>query len=449
MDMGKFEEFIVANAEADTSRLLLSNKEWPRPEDSRLLDIPVKYLAVNTIDARKKLRRKVPEWYSRTDLVYPSTLCAEQCSSSDTARYKASVARRIAGLSGGTGCRIADLTGGLGVDSRAFSECFDEVLYNEMDPALASAAEHNFEALGVKNIRVLNMETAPSTLASILCGFKPDIIFLDPARRSSAGKKVFLLEDCRPDVLALLPGLLSACRHLLLKLSPMADIQLVTERLNRTYERFLEKDDGSGWNGRWVREVHVVSSGGECKELLVWMDREWNGGYSLICREDGNIMEFTDTEVSGSAAAYPDSTYVRFLFEPGKSLTKAGVFNALCKRFGLVKLARFTHLYTFPEVMTDEEAVVRSHDLVKFGKLFKVKELLPLKRSSMKEFSRKYPHSEVTARNIPLSSEELRRKMGMESGEDAHVFGVRIETPYDAGNYLVACGRMPGGEAGA
>ena len=304
--MGKFEEFIVENAEADTSRLLLSNKEWPRPEDSRLLDIPVKYLAINTIDARKKLRRKVPEWYSRTDLVYPSTLCAEQCSSSDTARYKASVARRIAGLTGGTACRIADLTGGLGVDSRAFSECFDEVLYNEMDPALASAAEHNFEALGAKNIRVLNMETATSTLASILGGFKPDIIFLDPARRSSAGKKVFLLEDCRPDVLALLPGLLSACRHLLLKLSPMADIQLVTERLNRTYERFLEKDDGSGWNGRWVREVHVVSSGGECKELLVWMDREWNGGYSLICREDGNIMEFTDTEVSGSAATYPD-----------------------------------------------------------------------------------------------------------------------------------------------
>ena len=142
--MGKFEEFIVANAESDTSRLLLSNKEWPRPEDSRLLDIPVKYLAINTIDARKKLRRKVPEWYSRTDLVYPSTLCAEQCSSSDTARYKASVARRIAGLSGGTGCRIADLTGGLGVDSRAFSDCFDEVLYNERDPALASAAEHNF-----------------------------------------------------------------------------------------------------------------------------------------------------------------------------------------------------------------------------------------------------------------------------------------------------------------
>ena len=67
----------------------------------------------------------------------------------------------------------------------------------------------------------------------------------------------------------------------------------------------------------------------------------------------------------------------------------------------------------------------------------------------MKECARKYPHSEVTARNIPLSSEELRRKMGMESGEDAHVFGIRIETPYDAGNYLVACGRMPGGETGA
>lgn len=444
--MGKFEEFIAANAGEDTSRLLLSNKEWPRPDDSRLSDIAVKHLAVNTIEARKKLCRKVPEWYSRIDLVYPTTLCAEQCSSSDTARYKASVARRIAGISGGSTLCIADLTGGLGIDSWAFSECFDEVLYNEAEPALASAAEHNFEALGVKNIRVLNMEAAPSSLSSILDDFNPDVIFLDPARRSSSGKKVFLLEDCRPDVLALLPGLLSVCRHLLLKLSPMADIQLVTEQLNKAYEVFLEKSAGSGWNGRWVREVHVVSSGGECKELLVWMDREWNDGYSLICREDGGVQGFTSDEIAGAKATYPDSTYMRYLFEPGKSLTKAGVFNAVCERFGLVKLARFTHLYTFPEVMTDNEALLRSQELMKFGKLFKVKELLPLKRSSMKDISKKYPLSEVTARNIPLSSEELRRKMGMESGEDAHIFGVRIETPYDSGNYLIACGRMPSGE---
>ena len=444
--MGKFEEFIIANAGEDTSRLLLSNKEWPRPEDPRLSDIPVKHLAVNTIEARKKLCKKVPEWYSRTDLVYPTTLCAEQCSSSETARYKASVARRISGISGGPVHRIADLTGGLGIDSWAFSECFDEVLYNEMDTALASAAAHNYEALGVKNVRVVNQEVSPSSLSGVLGGFGPDVIFLDPARRSSSGKKVFLLEDCRPDVLALLPGLLSVCRHLLLKLSPMADIQLVTEQLNKAYEGFLEKDAGSGWNGRWVREVHVVSSGGECKELLVWMDREWNDGYSLICREDGGILEFTPGEIAGAKASYPDSTYMRYLFEPGKSLTKAGVFNAVCGRFSLVKLARFTHLYTFPEVMTDDEVLQRSQELLKFGKLFKIKELLPLKRSSMKDISKKYPLSEVTARNIPLSSEELRGKMGVGSGDDAHIFGVRIETPYDSGNYLIACGRMPSGE---
>lgn len=444
--MGKFEEFIAANAGADTSRLLLSNKEWPRPDDSRLSDIPIKYLVVNTIEARNKLRKKVPEWYSRTDLVYPTTLCAEQCSSSDTARYKASVARRIAGLSDGSVRRIADLTGGLGIDSWAFSDCFDEVLYNEAEPALANAASHNLEVLGIKNIRVVNKVASPSTLQDILGDFAPDVIFLDPARRSSEGKKVFLLEDCRPDVISLLPGLLTACRHLLLKLSPMADIQLVTEQLNKAYEVFLEKSAGSGWNGRWVREVHVVSSGGECKELLVWMDREWNDGYSLVCREDGGVMEFTPGEIAEAKASYPDSTYIRYLFEPGKSLTKAGVFNAVCERFGLVKLARFTHLYTFTEVMTDDEVLQRSQDLMKFGKLFKVKELQPLKRSSMKDIAKKYPLSEVTARNIPLTSEELRRKMGVESGDDAHIFGVRIETPYDSGNYLIACERMPSGE---
>ena len=445
--MDKFEEFIISHEGEDTSRLLLSGKEWPRPEDPRLSDIPIKYLAVNTIDAREKLRKKVPEWHSKTGLVYPTKLCAEQCSSSDTARYKASVAHRIASLSGGS--KIADLTGGLGVDTWAFSELFEEVLYNEKDPAIASAACHNFEVLGAGNIKVVNKETAPGSLPGILGDFRPDVIFLDPARRSSAGKKVFLLEDCSPDVLKLLPGLLSASRHLLMKLSPMADIQLITDRLNKTYEAFVEKETGTGWNGRWVREVHVVSSGGECKELLVWMDREWNDGYSLICREDGDTLEFSPKEISEASAKYPDSTYVRFIFEPGKSLTKAGAFNAICSRFDLVKLARFTHLYTFPEVVSDQEAISRCKDLAGFGKLFKVKELHPQTRASLKALAKEYPHSEVTARNIQMTSEELRRKMGVGSGDDAHIFGVRIETPYDAGNYLLVCERLTALEVGA
>lgn len=481
-DMDSFEKFIVENGNADTVRLVMACKEWPVPEDAELAELDAKSLAVNTIEGRRRLRKKLPEWVACTGLVYPSSLCAEQCSSSDTARYKASIVQRIFNEYVGTvasmvgdPCRttgsategtesvpdknspttrnqsvtelaevtipsrgkVADLTGGLGVDSWAFSEVAEEVLYNEMNPALAAAARHNFKALGVTNIFIRNSEATSDSLKDIFGDFRPDVIFLDPARRDSAGKKVFLLEDCSPDVLKILPELFGISRFVLLKLSPMADITMAVERLDRTYEEYLEKASGKGWNGQWVREVHVVASGGECKELLILLDGEWNEGYSLTCREDGKTLTFKPEEITKAKAGYPDSTFARIIFEPGKSLTKAGVSNAICERFGLVKLARFTHLYTISEPLSDSELEQRTAPLKDFGKVFYVKEILPLNKSSMKDVGKRYPHSEVSAKNIPMSSDELRTRLKVKSGDDAHIFGVRIETPYNEDNYLI------------
>lgn len=483
-DMDSFEKFIVENGNADTVRLVMACKEWPVPEDAELAELDAKSLAVNTIEGRRRLRKKLPEWVARTGLVYPSSLCAEQCSSSDTARYKASIVQRIFNEYVGTVAsmvgdpcrttgsategtesvpdknspttrnqsvtepaevtigtrktgRIADLTGGLGVDSWAFSEVAEGVLYNEMNPALAAAARHNFKALGVTNIFIKNSEATSDSLKDIFGDFRPDVIFLDPARRDSAGKKVFLLEDCSPDVLKILPELFGISRFVLLKLSPMADITMAVERLDRTYEEYLEKASGKGWNGQWVREVHVVASGGECKELLILLDGEWKEGYSLTCREDGKTLTFKPEEITKAKAGYPDSTFARIIFEPGKSLTKAGVSNAICERFGLVKLARFTHLYTISEPLSDSESEQRTAPLKDFGKVFYVKEILPLNKSSMKDVGKRYPHSEVSAKNIPMSSDELRTRLKVKSGDDAHIFGVRIETPYNEDNYLI------------
>lgn len=481
-DMDSFEKFIVENGNADTVRLVMACKEWPVPEDAELAGLDAKSLAVNTIEGRRRLRKKLPEWVARTELVYPSSLCAEQCSSSDTARYKASIVQRIFNEYVGTvasmvgdPCRttgsatkgtesvpdknspttrnqsvtelaevtipsrgkVADLTGGLGVDSWAFSKVAEKVLYNEMNPDLAAAARHNFKALGATNIFIKNQEATPDSLKDIFGDFKPDVIFLDPARRDSVGKKVFLLEDCSPDVLKMLPELFGISRFVFLKLSPMADITMAVERLDRTYEEYLEKASGKGWNGQWVREVHVVASGGECKELLILLDREWSEGYSLTCREDGKTLTFKPEEIAKAKANYPDSTFARIIFEPGKSLTKAGVFNAICERFGLVKLARFTHLYTISEPLSDSELEQRTAPLKDFGKVFYVKEILPLNKASMKDVGKRYPHSEVSAKNIPMSSDELRARLKVKSGDDAHIFGARIETPYSEDNYLI------------
>ena len=413
-----FAEFILAHEADDLARLALSR-------DRYAAEVEDFDMALTTLEVRRKLRLKVPEWYAVPSLRYPFRLSGEQCSSAETASYKAAVAS----VAGG---RIADLTGGLGVDSWAFSKVAAAVLYNEMKPELAAAAEHNFRELGVENVTVRNCRLEPRNVGEVLDGFEPDIIFLDPARRSEDGRKVFRLEDCQPDVLQLLPELFSAAPLILLKLSPMADITLVCRQL------------GS------VREVHVVASDGECKELLLLLERGYEGNFTTVIYENGSIIQAVaeggvlkpmatlglvrgrgpQAEPVGGVAKrrFENTTLCDgvFLFEPGKALLKAGAFDLPC-RFGLEKMGRHTHLYTGQ--VPDE--------LRPFGKCFEILEVLPLNNKTINELGKRYPQASVTARNIPLTSDQLRKKLGVIDGGTIHIFGLHSDE--ENSNLLLVC----------
>ena len=388
-----FSEFILAHSSEDPAALALSRARFA----GEVSDFD---LALTTLEVRRKLRDKVPEWYAVPSLVFPFRVSGEQCSSTSTARYKASVV---------SGSRLADLTGGLGVDSWAFAQVFDEVLYNEMRPELAQAAARNFRELGVTNIVVRNSEIMCGNVAEVLGSFRPDVLFLDPARRAADGRKVFRLEDCQPDVLQLLPELLDACPRILLKLSPMADITLVCKQLG------------------CVKAVHVVAADGECKELLLLLEKAWTGPHTLTIVEDGAVLEIPgqagnesknpDHSVMANGIVVPDSNRPSVLFEPGKALLKAGAFDLPCQ-FGLSKLGQHTHLYVGEEV---PEA------LKPFGKSFRILEVAPLDKRSIKAFGQKYSQAEVTARNIPLTSDQLRAKLGVRSGGSVHIFGLHSD----------------------
>ena len=423
--MEKLLKFIQEHATDDTARLILDRKKYPG------IDID---MAVNCIESRRKLKGKVQEWHENPNLIFPLKLSAEQCSSSATGRYKAELAENIVSRP----WTLADLTGGLGVDSWFFSRKASKVIYNEMQSVLCEAAKHNFKALGAENIIVFNNEiTADRCLDSLRsldmtgeadCHFERsdsedeksiDIVYMDPARRGEGGKKVFLIEDCTPDVLTLKDEIFRKVRHILIKLSPMADISMVCSRLGKT-----------------CREVHVVGTAGECKELLIWMDREWNDEYTITAAElnaDGVAGAFT-FKPSDEKSAIPTygSSVGKFLFEPGKALMKAGAFNLISQRSGISKLGRSTHYYT-----TDNCEAAES--LKPYGKVFEVLECLPLDKRSLKYFGKQYPKSEVTARNIPMDSETLKKKLGITSGDDAHIFGLKCDCE---GNILIAAKRL-------
>ncbi len=380
----------------------------------------------------QKVARKLPAW-ADAGIEIPSALALEQCSSSATAEYKAELAAAAANLrfahpsqpggwappvyeaTGGHGfaaalpvpAKILDLTGGLGVDSWAFSQVAGRVVYFEQNAELAAAAARNFAKLGADNIEVRNETVTPETDLP-----EADLIYADPARRNAAGRKVFLLEDCTPDILTLLPMLLRKAPAVLLKLSPMADLAMLAERL-----------------GPALREIHVVESDGEVKELLCLLVRDADPAEPEIIiaalPDPDNVFRFRASEERAAEAVFAAGVQAGdTLLEPCPALLKAGAFKLPCTRWGLRKLAPSTHLYLGAAIP--------------FFKAWRVAEVLPFGAAAFRQLKRSYPRAEVTARNLPLGSEALRKKLGIAPGGDVHIFACRLA---DGSAVLLACTR--------
>ena len=385
------ESFIIEHENDDLAAMVLHRDRWP--------DVDVA-LAAECIASRRKLRLKVPEWYADPGIICPVALSAEQCSSTATARYKAAVARAV---------RSADLTGGLGIDCWQFSKVAEAVLYNEMNPVLFEAAKANLKRLGCDNVDFSNICISPETLPGLLDSFKPDLVFADPARRSE-GRKVFMPEDCSPDVLALQDIVLGRGCHFMVKLSPMADISLMLSKFH------------------CVKELHIVEADGECKELLLLMEPGFSGGTSIvvgIARREGKTgLRFTISEEKAATPAFISAMPEpgQLLFEPGPALAKSGAFKLISEKYGLRKLGPDTHLYIIESIVSD---------LAPYGKWFKIQEVAPFGKASLRDFATRWPGAGVTARALPLSSDQLRLKLGSfwnnnaQSGEPGvHLFGL-------------------------
>ena len=236
-------EFILQHRLSNPRDLALQARRYP--------DVDMPY-ALNQIQGWQTARQKLPSWASCDGVVYPPHLNMEQCSSEPTARYKQEVALRWLnklGLGqGGATTSMADLTGGFGVDFSFTSRCFTSATYVERNAALCDVVSGNLPRLGISNANVVCAE-AEDYLATMP---QQTMLFLDPARRDEHGAKTVLMADCTPDVCRLLPQLMSKARFVMLKLSPMLDWHKAIADLKGT-----------------VDEVHIVSVGGECKELLL------------------------------------------------------------------------------------------------------------------------------------------------------------------------------------
>lgn len=372
----------------DPARLLLSAARYP--------DIDMA-AAVQQIEGRRTAREKWPSLLQYDNYIYPPRLNREQASSEAAAYNKADIVQDLHKGSCDT-LDIADLTGGMGIDSIAFASIPNaRVTYIERDAELCRLMEHNVKALGLSNVSV---HCADSLEWLRQQDSRFDLIFVDPARRDNQGRKVAAFEDCTPDILAHQELLAAKSKEILVKASPMIDVSLGATQL------------------RNVSDIYVVAVQGECKEVLFRCGK--SDGETLIhCHHlhHGTVDDFAFTRADeAQAQATYASEMKKYLYEPNAALMKAGPFNMLSQTEKADKLARNTHLYT-------SDSFIQHFP----GRTFSVLAEIKLSR---KEVQKCIPggKAHVVTRNYPVAAAELQRQLGLKEGGDLFVVATTVGT---------------------
>ena len=384
-------DFIHEHINDDTAELLLAARKYPD------IDVP---FVVEQIEARRRLKGKLPEWYENKDIIMGGRVPAEQCSSELTARYKQSIVK---------GESLCDMTGGMGVDFWYMSEGMERAIYTERNEELCSIAKHNFQVL-----QTLRPEYV------IRCGDgrelpipSVDIIYLDPARRAGDGSRVYAMEDCEPNIVEWQDELLKHAKMVLVKLSPMVDLTDVLRKL------------------KGVKELHIVGVKNECKEVLVKAhaldDSACAGCVEVHCVDflTSGKIEYVFSLLGGMEISLTDGGVKRHLYEPDVTLMKAGAFGSLCARYPVWQLDVDTHLMTSDEWIPEFP-----------GRVFEVEEMIPFSSKVLKRLKKEIPQANIAVRNFVMTADELRKKTGIKDGGEVYLFGAKVK---DVGQMLLKC----------
>lgn len=382
------QEYINSNLKTDVADLVLRGMAFEAVEAKEVIE---------QIEAKKKAEKKLPTWYTTSNIIYPNKLNIEQTSSEVTALYKSHLV---------SGKRLIDLTGGFGVDCYYFSKQMDEIFHCELNNELSQITKHNYQILGKSNITCLN-ENGIDALKRMDQQF--DYIYIDPSRRDSDRKKVFLLSDCTPNVKTFQGLFLKYAKHVLIKTSPLLDIKATKNDLNH------------------VKELHIVAVNNEVKELLWILEREYNSEFNIktvnITKKENQTFEFKLQEEPNAQVYF--SLPLNYLYEPNASILKAGAFNTISGKLSVHKLHKHSHLYT-------------SKELIEFpGRRFKIEKTIPYNKKALAK--ERIHKANVTTRNFPLSVGDLRKKLKIKDGGQLYLF---FTTNLENEKIIVICSKM-------
>ncbi len=384
--------FVRDHRDDDVRRLAFAGDKYP--------DVDLSW-ALDQISGWQTARRKLPSWAGCDGVVYPPHLNMEQCSSESTGRYKARLAVRLAGARTVGDRRLVDLTGGFGVDFSLMAPGFTRATYVEQNETLCDIARHNFPLLGLPHADVVcgdgtqYLQSMPP-VRSLISSDSRTLIYLDPARRDNHGRKVFGMEDCTPDVVALGDALLERADAVMLKLSPMLDWHEAVRKLP------------------CVTEVHIVSVANECKELLLVMTREQRP-LRVVCVNDQQVFSYlAERGPTAASLSLPVSPHV--LLVPNSSVMKAGCFRELETVYGVPQIGTDAHLFV-------SDAPVEAFP----GRQFRILRTTSMNKRELREAFQGVSQANIAVRHFPLTADALRRRLKLKDGGRLYVFATTVE----------------------
>lgn len=345
--------------------------------------------AITQIEARQKARTKLPRWFTEPRLVFPAAVSVEQSSSEVTARYKAEIMSRMGSHS------IIDATGGMGIDSFFFSNYFDAVTYIERNEQLAERARYNFSVLQAHNIECICDDSINFLNQQ---NGKADWLYLDPARRTADHRRVVGLADCEPDVTKHLSLFLAKAQRILIKVSPLLDLT----------QALLEVPH--------ITAVHVVAVENECKELLLEIGSLSAEMFvkTVNFKNDGSRQTFDFNRTAESDASVTFSNPLAYVYEPNAAILKAGAFKSLAAKLQLFKIAPHSHLYTSESLNPQFP-----------GRAFKCIATVKADSKALTPYLIN-EKANLTLRNFPGTTDELRKKLKLKDGGDVYLLATTL-----------------------
>ncbi len=345
-------------------------------------------LILDQIKVRQRAKTKLPDLYDTDRFIFPKSHTFEQASSCACAKYKSSLVQ---------GQSFIDLTAGGGVDAYYISKRFHSGRLVERDQETAAVLKHNFEQLHTNcaiTVENTNAANALNTASPV------DFIFIDPSRRENNKRGIFDLSSCSPDIINLLPLLKEKTKQVMIKTSPILDIEKAIHLLGQ------------------VNQVHVIQWNNECKEVLYLIDfsKEVNPASIIITSVnlDDNGKPITKFSYNLSDEKNIKCTYAdpkKYIYEPGPAFLKAGGFKSIALFHEMDKLHPHTHLYTSNQIQPDFP-----------GKMYEVIDIIPVKPKELQ-----IKKADLALRNFPGTVENLKKKLKLSDGGEHRIFATTLK----------------------